>query len=332
VSAPDSKITAVDSSRSGRVWLLILGLGLLIAVLVANDLRAVVRALLEVRAAAIPVVASHLLVTFAAALGWIVLLDAAERPNLRAAFRLRLIKEAVNALLPVAQVGGDVVRARLAVTPRLPLRTAAASCLVDVGLSLICLTVFVLGGLGLASATVADARIDRLALQVAAAGGVLVVGLVAAERLGLLGLLDRATAKSQSALGGLAGLGDEVRRLSLRRVRLWESMFWHLASWSLGVLETAAALWAVGLDVSWERAFVLESLAQGARAVGFAIPGALGVQEGGYVLICSALGIPPDRALALSLLRRIRELSLGVVGLALWRFEAPRLPVENDPQ
>jgi putative membrane protein len=255
-----------------------------------------------------------------------VLLEPERRPGQVQTFRLRLIKEAINALLPVAQVGGDVVRARLAVSPRLPLRASAASCLVDVGLGIACLAVFLIAGLALAAVTIADPRIDRLALAIAGAGLTAAVLLALAERWGVLRLFDRLTAQSAGALGQLTGLGDEVRRLLRRRVGLSQSVLWHLLSWLMGVVETSVSLWAVGLEASWRHAFVLESLAQGARAVGFAIPGALGIQEGGYVLICAALGIPADRAVALSLLRRVREITLGGLGLAIWRFRTPPLP------
>ena len=62
------------------------------------------------------------------------------------------------------------------------------------------------------------------------------------------------------------------------------------------------------------------------RAAMFPIPGALGVQEGGYVIVGSLLGIPGDAALALSLIARARELALGIPGLIAWQvIEARRL-------
>jgi hypothetical protein len=44
------------------------------------------------------------------------------------------------------------------------------------------------------------------------------------------------------------------------------------------------------------------------------------VQEGGYVLICSLFGVAPAEALALSLIRRVREIALGAPGLVLWQW------------
>ncbi|MDX6769446.1 MAG: TIGR00374 family protein, partial [Elusimicrobiota bacterium] len=64
----------------------------------------------------------------------------------------------------------------------------------------------------------------------------------------------------------------------------------------------------------------LESLGQAVRAAAFAIPGALGVQEGGYLVLGGLLGIAPDTALALSLTKRFRELVLGLPGLLVWQL------------
>ena len=62
------------------------------------------------------------------------------------------------------------------------------------------------------------------------------------------------------------------------------------------------------------------------RTAGFAIPGSLGVQEGGTVLICGIVGIGPESALELALLKRVREVALGLPGLLAWHR------TENSPR
>ena len=55
------------------------------------------------------------------------------------------------------------------------------------------------------------------------------------------------------------------------------------------------------------------------RGAAFAVPGALGAQEGGLIVLCAIFGVPPEAALALSLVKRIPDLVLGVPGLLAWQ-------------
>lgn len=317
--------------RPRRAWLLVLGIALLAALLAANDASAVARAVAHAGWRALAVVAAHLPVIFAAAVGWVVLLHPRQRPSLAEAFRLRWVKEAVNGLLPVAQVGGDIVRARLAVNDRLSPRQSAASCIVDAATGMVSLVLFLIIGLAVGVLAVDDPRLLRIGAPLVAAGVALVLLLAFSGRLGLLRLVDKAASLPRRAFGHLAGLGRAVRAMTGRRRRVANSVGWHLLSWILGVAETWAAIWAVGLALGVQDALVLESTAQAARALGFLVPGALGVQEGGYVVVSAMLGVPADQALALSLLRRGRELALGAVGLVIWRMTKPSNGAAMEP-
>jgi uncharacterized membrane protein YbhN (UPF0104 family) len=64
----------------------------------------------------------------------------------------------------------------------------------------------------------------------------------------------------------------------------------------------------------------LECIIFAIRSAAFFIPGALGVQEGGYLLLGAALGLPPEVALAVSLLKRGRAIILGIPALAAWQW------------
>jgi uncharacterized membrane protein YbhN (UPF0104 family) len=73
----------------------------------------------------------------------------------------------------------------------------------------------------------------------------------------------------------------------------------------------------MGFPVTVNEAVVIESLVQAVRGAAFAIPGALGAQEAGMILLCGIFEIPPDQALALSLIKRATDLVVGVPGLVL---------------
>jgi uncharacterized membrane protein YbhN (UPF0104 family) len=55
------------------------------------------------------------------------------------------------------------------------------------------------------------------------------------------------------------------------------------------------------------------------RSVAFMTPGGLGFQEGAYVLAAPLFGLTADSALALALLKRAKDLIIGVVALLLWQ-------------
>ena len=50
----------------------------------------------------------------------------------------------------------------------------------------------------------------------------------------------------------------------------------------------------------------------------------LGVQEGGYVLLCGLFGLSPAAALAFSLARRARDLLLALPVLPSWQWAEGR--------
>jgi len=82
----------------------------------------------------------------------------------------------------------------------------------------------------------------------------------------------------------------------------------------------------MGHPVSVGNALVIESLAQAVRGGAFVIPSAIGAQEAGLILLCGLFGIPPDQALALSLIKRAADVVVGLPGLvALQILESSRL-------
>src|SRR5919112_5802024 len=83
------------------------------------------------------------------AAAWDCLLPAAGRPRFRSVLTLRWIGESINTILPVGQIGGDVVRARLLQRRLHEPARGAASVMVDFCLSLVAQIAFTLLGFAL---------------------------------------------------------------------------------------------------------------------------------------------------------------------------------------
>jgi hypothetical protein len=80
----------------------------------------------------------------------------------------------------------------------------------------------------------------------------------------------------------------------------------------------------LGAPVALGAALVIDSLISGLRSAAFMVPQALGVQEGGYILLGALFGLTPEVALALSLVRRARDLVIGVPVLVAWQISEGR--------
>ena len=307
---------------------LLVGLAIAGALIATNDPGEILRLLLETGWGMLAVIALHGTQIVASALGWAPLIDDPRRPGLPALARMRWIRGATNALLPVVQAAGELVRAQLLMRKGVAQVKVIASVAADLGTEMASQIVFSL--LGLAVLLLIPHGGGDSTLHWAVIGtalGAAVTGVfIAAQRWGLFRVVERmlpgiAARIGWNSVGELTGLHDTVVRLYRQPGRLWRSGGWHFASWLLGVLETWAALRILGVEAGLAEALVIESLGQAVRSAGFFIPGALGVQEGGYVLICALFGIPPERAIALVLVRRLRDVALGIPGVIAWRWD-----------
>src|SRR5262249_21652607 len=140
----------------------------------------------------------------------------------------------------------------------------------------------------------------------------MVAGMFAIQRIGIVNLGSRLVGTlfgdRWGDLVGNAGRLDRVLRLVYRRwTPVAAAVLWQLVGWALGAGEIWLALRFLGHPTDLYDAFLLESIAQAISSAAFVIPGALGVQEGGFVLFGTMLGLDPQLALALALSRRIRD-------------------------
>lgn len=273
------------------------------------------------------VIAYHLCVpVFLDALAWWVLFPRSDRPPLRQIFWIRWVGESVSTIVPSAAVGGDIVRARLAAIHGAPVAIAAGTVLVDLTLGVFTQAAFtLLGVLLLVQATgqrslVGPTVIGTL-VGIAAFGGFYFV-----QRLGMFGFLARMIGKLanspewQSLVQSGETFDQTVRTLYSRRSAVLGCCVWTITSLILNSGEIWIALHALNLNATVMNAVILQSTVLTVRNVAFAVPSGLGVQEGGYVLIGSLLGIGGTDALALSLIARVRELALGIPGLVTWQL------------
>ena len=137
-------------------------------------------------------------------------------------------------------------------------------------------------------------------------------------------ILGRGWAERSAA--GAAALHVALAAIYRRRGGLWLNFSLHLACWIASAVEVWLALRLAGEPLSFGAVLVLESMLYAVRAAAFVVPNAVGVQEGAYILLGATFGLTPEMALALSLLKRARDIAIGIPTLVAWQaLESGRL-------
>jgi uncharacterized membrane protein YbhN (UPF0104 family) len=98
------------------------------------------------------------------------------------------------------------------------------------------------------------------------------------------------------------------------------TFFFYFLSWLLHAVEIYLMFWLVGHPISPGLALCLDSLAMLFASLGFFIPAAAGVQEGGNLLLSLGFNLGLTLGATFSILRRLREAFwLGLGLLVVWR-------------
>jgi putative membrane protein len=256
--------------------------------------------------------------------------------------RARWIRDAVGGLIGILPIAGEAVGARvLALHGVRPAVLAGAVTVVDVTAETLSQVPFTILGVALLAATRPGSDLlwwTGVALVTAVPASGLVLAVSSTRLLGWLGAVADMAARSfaphwrdigSPADGGT--LAGQVRALLRCRRGFLASAALHFAAWVAATAEAWAALRAMGHPIGLAEAVALESLMHALRGVAFMVPWSVGVQEGGYVVVGALFGIGPEAALALSLVKRARDLILGVPALLAWQLvEGRRLAARRS--
>jgi len=274
----------------------------------------------------------HLLQTLSDAAGWLVLIPKEHKIPLVKGFFLHWMGESINNLLPTGRVGGDIVMTRIAALWGIPLRTSTAAMIVDITIGIVTKVLYIVAACILLIAVTGRTDLARPAVVAVITGTLAAAGFYSVPRLGMFrwsAILASRLARSSgwdSLVQGAEALDQAIGNVYAHRGGVAGCTFFWILSWLIASGEIWFVLWALGSPSSLVTAVILESAALAIRGAAFLVPAAVGVQEGGLMLLGNLLGIPGEIALALSLIRRIRELALGIPGLIAWQvIEANRL-------
>jgi putative membrane protein len=236
----------------------------------------------------------------------------------------RFVRDSGSEVLPLSQFGGYVLGTRALALAGVPATQGAASTIVDVTLEFVGQLAYIALGLAWLVALGSGTIPSWVVLLGLVAASSLAIGFIVFQHRGfgavnrIAGILGRGWAERTAA--GATALHQAIAAIWRRNGGIWASFLLHFTAWVLGAFEIWIALWFAGAPLPVGSVVVIESLLYAIRSVTFVVPNAVGVQEGAYILLGTAFGLTPEMALALSLLKRARDLTIGLPVLAAWQI------------
>lgn len=266
---------------------------------------------------------------------WYVLVPAAGSMNVWVFIRARMVRDAATEVLPFSQLGGIVLGARAAILQGTAPSLAFASTIVDVTTELLAQIAFIALGLAILSARAPQTSFAQSLTKVAVIGLVLAAvagGLfIALQRYGHSITGKLATRVLRGAGAATAAVTATLDGIYASPLRVGLSSALHLAGWIASAVGTWIAFVLIGTHVDLAAVLAIESLVCAARSAAVFIPNALGVQEAAYAVLAPVFGVGAEFGLAVSLLRRARDIAVGVPILLIWQAVEGRRALAGKP-
>lgn len=261
------------------------------------------------------------------ALAWRVLLPLKEnRPTLWRLCLLRLGGESLNQLTPTASLGGEPFKALRLQADGVPWQEAVASLVIQKGLLVLSLVLYILIGIALVPFVLPDGhpRLGGLVLGALVLGG-LGAAFVVLQRSNPCSLLVRCMKKFGLASALVKGREADLETLDsllsgfyrAHPGRILAAFGLFLLGWLAQSTEVFLIFFLMGHPLGLMSALCLDGLAMLFTGLGFMIPASLGVQDGGNLLLALGFRLGATLGVAFSIVRRVREAAWLVVGLVV---------------
>lgn len=240
----------------------------------------------------------------------------------------RMVRDATSDLLPFSHLGGIVLGSRAAIAKGVPQPVAFGSMAIDNMAEMLAQIAFTAVGLVILTASTPHTSTAFAVTSSAVIGLMSLVGGCAAfaalQRYGrtlssklILRLFPNAGPVAESVVRYF----QEIYR---RPAKIVLSVMFHCAGWMATGLSTWIALFFMGIHARVWHVLAIESLVCAVRSVAFWVPNGLGVQEAAYAAIAPLFGIGAEIGVAISILKRARDIAVGVPILFLWQWSEGR--------
>jgi glycosyltransferase 2 family protein len=242
----------------------------------------------------------------------------------------RMVRDSASEVLPFAQLGGLVLGARAAIFHGVPTPVAFATLIADITTEMLAQIAYVALGLFIFGTQVPKSPVATslisavvIGLLLAAVAGVLLLSLPRYADSIIKTLIARFLPDAGAATAAVTTLLNTIYR---SRSRVVLAIALHFGGWIASALGAWIAFRLMGARLDFTSVLAIESLVAASRSAAVVIPNALGVQEAAYMVLTPLFGVGAEFGLAVSLLKRARDLVLGIPILLIWQgFEGQRL-------
>lgn len=261
----------------------------------------------------------------AAVISWHLLFPIKRTPPFKQLFLALWMGRAINTLLPVATIGGEIAKARLLILWGRGGVDSSASVLVDKTVQALALVPWAIIGTSLLVYLAIDNGLAKLIMLGTFLLGLGIVGFVLVQRAGMFGFIARIIGKFNTSDGwgkitnNAHDVDIVVKEIYSDKKRFFVAIVWRTLGLILQTSEVWLACYLLGQPITIIEALMLKSLTSIITDIAFVIPNGYGVQEGGYVMLGALIGLSPEYSLAISLATRIRELMVDLPGLVYWQ-------------
>jgi len=259
------------------------------------------------------------------ALGWHLTLGGyARQVGFGRLFAIRMAGETVNVTTPAAYMGGEPLKAYLLKGYGVPIVEGIASVVTAKTAMTIAQVLFILLGIGLAFWIIGTS--EHYLLATVFSVGLLAFGIllfVIVQRYGLaigfLRLLELCRIRLkflEKRRARLLELDQTIRQFyTIHRRTFYLALGTFFLAWFTETLEVYAILYYLGAKVDVLSSISIAALTVLIKGGTFFIPGSLGAQEGGYLLLLMSYGYTDLTGITFALVRRLREILWILVGL-----------------
>lgn len=240
---------------------------------------------------------------------------------------IRLVGEAVNAVIPSMYVGGEAAKVVLLKRQGVPVLNATSAAVRSKTAQSIAQSTFIAMGAVVAFFVLPPehAQVKWAFAGIALCGFTLMALLFKIQKHGMASTLVGWVRRLGFSLKSLLDKEAKIRELDeeiydfYNRDRKYfrRCTITYLIGWVVDTVEIMLVAHLLGYELTWLHAFAIEAFISVARGFNVVVPGSLGVQEFGIVGLFKLFGYPVELGMLYAIVRRGRDVVYAGLGWAL---------------